>query len=152
MRPPAESPSPLAPAPELPSRQAANRRGLLLVEAVLCAAVIGLGLVFISRSFSGYLRALKTMENTDVLVSLARSTLAELEAGRTAAQPTSIPREGTFESPHEAYGWTLAATPQGAIGELSVSRVDAAVHPAEGGGPQLRLSALWPQGWVPDSW
>ncbi len=151
MRPQAESPLPTG----QDRRPAAARRvgrGLLLVEAVLSAAVIGLGLVFISRSFSGHLRALKTMEATDVLLSLSRSLLAEVEAARAASQPTARSGEGTFEAPHEAYGWQITAAPQGAAGGVPVSQVNFAVHPVEGAGPQVRLWALWPSEWVPDSW
>ena len=63
-----------------PPAKRASRRGLLLVEAVLSAVVIGVGLSFITRGLASQLRALRSVEEYDTLLSLARSTLQELEA------------------------------------------------------------------------
>ena len=57
--------------------KSSSRRGLLLVEAVLAAVVIAVGLVFISRGLAGQLRALRTVEEYDTLLSLGHGKLLE---------------------------------------------------------------------------
>ncbi len=88
-----------------PGRRA-SQQGLLLVEAVLSAVVIAVGLVFISRSLGGQLRALSTVEAYDTLLLLAQSKLAELEGWGLKQQP--IPSQqlrGSFGEPYGGYRW-----------------------------------------------
>ena len=89
-----------------------SSRGLLLVEAVLSAVVIATGLIFISRGLSGQLKALRTTEAYDVLLSLASGKLLELEGDRLARPSRGAPMDGTFPDPYADYHWGLVATPR----------------------------------------
>ena len=126
-------------------------QGLLLVEAVLSAMVIAVGLVFISRGLSAQLKALRSLEEYDTLLSLASGKLLEFEAKRVL--PTI--RAGTFGEPYGAYGWTAAATlrdgpddPKDQEGNPLVSDVLVRVQRQDGSSSSVRLHAMWPSEWL----
>ena len=128
----------------------ASRRGLLLVEAVLSAVVIAVGLVFISRALASPLKALRTIEEYDTLLVLAPSQLLEWEARRST--PTTL--EGTFQKPYEAYRWTLKATLREGPDDLKAqdgtpltSSVTFTVQRGDRPGSTVRLRAVWPSEW-----
>ena len=126
--------------------------GLLLVEAVLAAVVTAVGLVFISRSFSGQLKALSSVQRYDTLLLLARSTLNELE-GRQLAGLTGLTQvAGMFEAPYAAYHWALEAAPRedwlDPAGNPLMYEVTVSVASDAGTPSALRVSALWPSSWV----
>ena len=85
-----------------------SSQGLLLVEAVLSAVVIAVGLVFISRGLGGQLRAIEAVEAYEELLPLAQSKLNELE-GWGLKQQVIPERElaGHFIKPYEGYHWRL---------------------------------------------
>lgn len=130
----------------------ASRRGLLLVEAVLSAVVIGVGLAAITRGFASHLRALRSIEESDALLALAQPALQEMEAQQSVPASGS----GTFQPPYGAYEWTLSATPRNGPDDLkdaadkpltsdvvlSVRRSDRPSSSA------MRLTAVWPSEWV----
>jgi hypothetical protein len=130
-----------------------SQRGLLLVEAVLSAVVIAVGLVFISRSLTSQLKALRTMEEHEVLLSLAHGKLGELEAERLADLPPTHGRpEGSFE-------WMVDAALRGdleadADGRPLFSEVTLTVRHGddERRSSAVTLSAIWLTRWVPAEW
>ena len=148
------------------TRQAkrSSQRGLLLVEAVLSAIVIAVGLVFISRGLGSQLRAIHTVEEYETLLSLAHGKLAEFETQRLVqpTQPMSV--EGTFDEPYQAYRWTLSATPRDGdtewkdtVGTPLTSDVTLTVEqtgdasttqPGRQAPPMVRLRAVWPSDWI----
>ena len=151
-----------------------SSRGLLLVEAVLSAVVIAVGLVFISRGLSSQLTAIRTVEEYDTLLALARRKWLELEAERLSRLPVAQEaRTGSCdgqgeEGPDAAYQWTITAIrrPQlgmGSDGAPLFSEVTLTIRrtakPRSGApvGNEHRssavlLSAIWPSEWVPATW
>lgn len=145
-----------------------SQRGLLLVEAGLCAVVIAVGLVFISRGLTNQLKALRTVDEYETLLSLAHGKLSELEAQRL--RPGGIPPpperpEGSFESEYE---WTVAAVRREDLdvnedGRPLFSNITLTVRSAPVGqetamgrseprSSTVSLSAIWPTDWVPAEW
>ena len=142
-----------------------SQRGLLLVEAGLCAVVIAVGLVFISRGLANQLKALRTVDEYETLLSLAHGKLSELEAQRLAGipQPPGRP-EGSFEMADEAsstseYQWSVAAVRREDLdvdkeGRPIFSHITLTVR-REGDDRRssaVSLSAIWPTAWVPAEW
>ncbi len=133
-------------------------RGLLIVEAALSAVIIATGLVFISRGLAGQLRALRACETSETLVSLAQSKLRELEAKKLSDQKLADQdRAGTFEEPYQQYEWAMTAMvreePKDAQGGLPMAKdVVIQVGPSGHVKQGVSLSAIWPKGWIPDSW
>jgi hypothetical protein len=142
------------------SVQARGRGGLLLVEAVLSAVVIAVGLVAISRGLANQLKALRTLEEHETLRSLAIHWLRETE-GMLSHDPAQVipwaqDLEAMFEPPHEQYRWALAVVPSEESPEspssvahrelhLSVQRDD---RPSS----RVELVVLWPDNWLPQAW
>ncbi len=131
-----------------------SQQGFLLVEAVLSAVVIAVGLTFVSRGLSNQLRALQTVGEYDTLLSLARGKLLELEGARLFRTPSSeARREGVFQEPYQAYRWTVTATlRKEENGETPTSSVVLTVQRSHGPSFLVRLSAIWPTDQVPASW
>ena len=136
MRPPAKLTSPL---------------GLLLVEAILSSIAIAVGLVFISRGLSSQLKALRTVEEYETLLSLAGRKLTEFETQRSL--PANL--TGTFQDPFEAYGWTATATlrdgpddPQDQAGNPLIGDLIVAVQRDTPPSSAVRLRAVWPREWL----
>lgn len=140
-----------------PARQV-SQRGLLLLEAVLSAVVITTGLIFISRGLGGQLRAIRSVEEYDTLLSLARGKLAEFEAMRLSDRPLPPTRQGVFTEPFQEYQWEvsgrlredetltdLSGTPLAYEGVLTVSRF----RPPSSA---VRLPVIWPSDWIPETW
>jgi len=131
------------------------RRGLLLVEAVLSAVAIGVGLTLITRGLASQLSALKSIEEYDTLAALGRNTLLELEADRLTRplQPEEQP-EGAFPSPYQAYRWRVAASPrlEPDTGQSPTSELALTVERREGPSAAVELAAVWPSEWIPPTW
>lgn len=128
-----------------------SRRGLLLVEAVLSAVVIAVGLTFISRGLGGQLRAIRTVEEQQVLLALAHGKLLALEAELASGRPLPAELAGTFEEPYAAYRWQAAvaaredlADPDGNPLASDVTVTVERDQPAA----SLRLGAVWPREWT----
>src|SRR3989338_2050315 len=122
-----------------------SQRGLLLVEAVLSAVIIATGLVLITRGLAGQLKALRSIEEYDTLISLAQGKLLELEGKRLFAYSLlAVDRMGTFEDPYEAYRWTIEATvraePKDAEGRPLANAVTILVQRTETPTLTVRLS------------
>src|SRR3989338_101607 len=128
-------------------------RGFLLVEAVLAAVVIAVGLVFVRRGFSSHVRALRAAEEYDTLTALARGKLLELEASRIFEPDTSSAEgAGVFEAPGAAYEWRVVATLREEDGQPPTSRLELSVRRATPPRHQVRLFTVWPTDEVPPGW
>lgn len=130
-----------------------SRRGLLLVEAVLSATVIAVGLVFVSRGLSSQLHAVRTLEAYDTLVLLARSKMEEFEGKRFALEQDQA---GDFDPPYDAYQWDMSTTPRrepaDQNGNALTKTVTCNVHSRDGHGPRYHVRAIWPASWISDGW
>jgi hypothetical protein len=118
---------------------------------VLAAVVLAAGLAFISRGLGAQLKALRAVEDSQTLMSLARGKLAELESALLAGRPLPEERSGTFEPPHEGYRWALEAVLREDLlhGDTPwASDVTLTVERAEGPAASLRLGAIWLSAWV----
>lgn len=127
-----------------------SKRGTLIVEAVLAAVIIGVGLAYITRGLGGQLKALAVTGERETLLMLARNVLVELEAQRMAGYSPSRTRQGTFEPPHEAYAWTIRSVPQEPFVDFEASKILVVVR--QESGPSIELSSVWPAAWVPKEW
>lgn len=164
----------------VPRARRSSPRGLLLVEAVLSAVVIAVGLVFISRGLANQLKAMETVAAYDRLLTLARRKWLELEAERLSGLQVNEERpRGSFGSveeqdPDSAFQWEIRASRRPVLGvdskdEPLVSEVTLTISrlpdlpQAEGGaggsagdpdrrGPVVIQSAVWPIHWVPPEW
>ena len=140
-----------------PARWLSTTRGVLLVEAVLSAVVIGVGLAFISQGLSNQLKALSSLEASTLLASLAERKLLEVEAERAAGTPLAPESGGRFAEPYQHYEWTLHATPRADVvdknGQPVLSQLMCAVRRESQQRPvELRRSVLWRTAWVPPTW
>src|SRR3990167_4324566 len=106
MRPPASQRSD-------PARVNANvltRRGVLLVEAMLSAVVIAVGLTFITQALGSQLKALQRVEEYAILRDLAQQALRTMEVDLQAGNKPRGPHEGFFGEPYEDYQLELSTT------------------------------------------
>jgi len=139
-----------------------SQRGVLLVEAVLSAIVIAAGLVFITQSFGHQLKALRSVEAYDRLVSLARNHLLDLEAQGLFFDRTLPPaREGIFEGAEgegssARYRWEIRATVPDALrdeaDEPFAGEVRLMVRPDRAPSEAVVVRAVWPIEWIPPEW
>lgn len=128
-----------------------SQRAFLLLEATVTAAVIAVGLVFISRGMGTSLKTLSSLQRYDRLLRLAESELNELSAQAQAG--IAMPREGTLDGADHDVTWELAV--EGvtskeippAIGSV-VCDVTLSVHPAQAATPLVRLATIWPKEWT----
>ena len=134
---------------------ACNSRGLLLVEAVLAAAVIAVGLVLITRGLSGQLLALRSIEDHERLLALAHGKLLELESVRGLERSLGLEPSGRFPEPDTNIAWTVTATPRLRVGGGPAERLSdirLSVTHAEPPSVSVQLSEIWHADDVPESW
>ncbi|OGX28665.1 MAG: hypothetical protein A3B78_01000 [Omnitrophica WOR_2 bacterium RIFCSPHIGHO2_02_FULL_67_20] len=128
-----------------------SRRGLLLLEAVLSAVVVVVGLVFITRALGGQLGALRRIEEADATLALARGKLLEWESRRLAGLPPAD-REGAFDEPFAGYRWVLSAEPRADVTKTdgSPAAADATLTVERESPPasSTTLTAVWPANWT----
>lgn len=136
-----------------PSPTQHPEQGALLVEAILSAVVIAVGLAFITRALGGQLKALQRVEEYAVLVELAQETMRTTEADVQAGRLPRGSREGAFPEPHAAYQWTLSAAALDAPDlAVSASRVTLSVFRADHPSSKFSVQAVWPSSVVPPEW
>ena len=116
-------------------------RGVLLVEAVLSAVVIAVGLVFITRALSSQLKALQRVEEYAVLAELAQQAMRTMEVDVQAGKQPRGLQDGGFQ-------WALSAA---ALENPDISRVTLSVHRTDAPGPAYTVQAVWPSSLVPGS-
>lgn len=131
-----------------------SRSGLLLVEAVLSAVVIAVGLVFITRGLASQLKAVRTLEERETLLALARWKLTELESGFLFGRPLPPDLQGEFAEPFQAYQWSLAFDPRKDLtdtqdGTSLASDVTLTVTREEPPSSSVTLGAVWLKSWLP---
>lgn len=134
---------------------ARTSQGFLLVEAVLAAAVIAVGLVFITRGLSGQLRALQSIEHHERLLALAHRKLLELEIARTLGRSVSLEDRGRFPEPDTDVVWSISAIRRPSEGDGArppLSDIHLVVEHAEAPSTVLHLTAVWHADDVPESW
>ncbi|MBI3997146.1 MAG: hypothetical protein HY352_05755 [Candidatus Omnitrophica bacterium] len=133
----------------------ASSQGLLLVEAVLSAVVIAVGLVFISRGLANQLKTLQRLEQYDGLLSLAREKLLELETDALTTHTLPPAKSGTCEAPFADYRWTITTKAYDLLKDPSDQPLarEIILSIRQGAGrTSVRLSALWPIEWIPSEW
>ena len=145
------------PSPSMPRPAAYTSRGFLLVEAVLAATVIAVGLVLITRALSGQLRALETVEHHERLLALAHGKLLELEAARGLERSVPSESAGRFPEPDEDVRWITSAVTRPKDPEhenaQALSDVTLTVARGEAGrGTAVHLSSVWVADDVPPAW
>lgn len=140
-----------------PRAKPRSQRGILLIEAVLSTVVIAVGLVFISRALSGQMKALQVVSEYDTLLALAQGKLLEFEAQRLASSQLPDAHEGSFPEPYQGYQWRMTARDREADpldddGNPLSSEVTVVVQQGHRDASAVRLSAIWPKDWVPNTW
>ena len=129
-----------------------SRQGLLLVEAVLAAVVIAVGLTLISRGLASQLKAVRTIEEQQALLSLAHGTLLGLEARLSGGGVLSSGAEGGFEAPNDPYRWSVEMGSRSdevdAQGEPLASDVFVTVRKDAPASGAVTLGVVWPQEWL----
>jgi len=123
----------------------------LLVEAMLTAVVIAVGLVFIGRGIGESLKALARFEERAHLVRLAEGLLGELETQAQHVPPLQA-TTGRLGAPDGAYAWTVATEsvdlePDG-IAMDSLTAVTLTVQREADNAPAVRLQTVWPTSWL----
>src|SRR3989338_6845843 len=125
-------------------------QGVLLVEAVLSAVVIAVGLTFITRALGSQLRALQRVEEYAVLTELSQQAMRTMEVDVQAGKPPRGPQDGSFDAPYQAYQWALSAA---ALDDrdlpFEMSRVTLSVHSADRPSATYSVQAVWPSSVVP---
>jgi Tfp pilus assembly protein PilV len=121
-------------------------QGVLLVEAVLSAVVIAVGLTFITRALGGQLNALQRVEEYASLMEAAQQAMRTMEVDVQAGKPPRRLQDGSFT-------WTLSATKlEDPDLLLDVSRVTLSVRRTDLSGPSYSVQAVWPTPLIPADW
>ena len=131
-----------------------SARGLLLVEAILSAVAIAVGLVVISRGLASPLRALQAIEGYDALLAPAHSALIELETAHIFGVAGAMMRSGAL-SGSSAYGWAVAGSPRegpqdlkATDGRALTSDITLTVDQRTASPLSVSVQAVWPSDWV----
>ena len=128
----------------------------MLIEAVLSAVVIAVGLVWITRGLSSQLQALRRFEEYQTLRSLAHGKLLELESRMRLRQLPSSVRAVPCDDPYGQYRWTVKATtlPDAEEEETAVpaGEVSLTVQRGEGRSSLVTVRAIWPKDRIPEEW
>ncbi len=132
----------------------ASSAGLLLVEAVVAAVLIGGALAAITRGLSSHLKTLRRLQDYDLHLALAHQKLLELETDRLAQRPVSGQPRGAFDDPYQTYRWALtsARLVDSATGEAPTTRVELSILREPDASHVFSVVAIWPSAWIPDEW
>ena len=136
-----------------PRAKGRSRQGFLLVEAVLSAVVIAVGLVFVSRALASEVKALRTVEEAAVVAWLAQNLMRELEGQVQDGRAPSRERRGTFDAPNAGYQWALSAVAINAGDEEPSRGVVTLVIRRTGTQANVTaMRAVWPLDYIPGDW
>ena len=89
--------------------QGRARRGVALLEVLMAAAVIGIGLGISFRTMSLATRHESLLERRATATRLAQDTLIELRGANQLQQAGQT--SGKYESPFDTYSWTANVQP-----------------------------------------
>ncbi len=124
----------------------ASNQGFLLVEAILSAIVIAVGIAFVGRGLSNQLNALRSLESYETVVALGESMLAAWEGKGLFGQLVS---EGDLPTiPDEWKRSTADGLVDKNSGEVLAKRLAVAITSPV----SLTLVAVWPKEWFPPEW
>ena len=127
-----------------------REHGVLLVEAVLSAVVIAVGLAFITRALGGQLKALQRVEEYAVLMEVAQQALRTMEVDLQVGKSPRGPHEGSFGEPYQDYQWKLSTTElEDPDLPLEMSRVTLSVQRADPPSPSYSVQTVCPSSLVP---
>lgn len=130
-----------------------SHQGFLLVEAVLSAVIIAVGLVFVSRALASEVKALRTIEEAAAAAPLAQNLMRELEGCVQDGRAPERERSGTFDAPNAGYQWALSAAPVPAEDEEPSRGVVTLVIRRTGDQANVTaLRAVWPLDYIPGDW
>ena len=118
-------------------------RGFLLVEAVISAIVIGVGVAVVGRGLSNQLSALGSLEAYELAAESAASKLTELE-GRTVFSQLISQDYQTFSS--------ITDGPTDETDGLLTKRMAITAEAGKSSLKSVTLIALWPEDWLPEEW
>jgi hypothetical protein len=137
----------------------------LLVEAVVSAVVIAVGLVFISRTLGSHLKVVRLLERRQAASALQAGKFIELETAAMVRETPPDARGMSFDEPYAGSGagwsWTATAvllpedTDEEEAQRVPTSRVTLAVKAAggaEGSALTDAHSVVWPREFVELSW
>lgn len=79
-----------------------RHRGYTLLELMVAAAILALGLTAVARAFTSGLASVQNAEHRAIATALAQQRLAEIEALETLDDGTT---SGFVSEPWEAYRW-----------------------------------------------
>ena len=132
-----------------------SQQGLLLLEAILSAVVIAVGLVMISRAIGSQLNVVRRMEAYDTLLVLADNKLQELDAAHLMAdQAPKEDRTGEFTA--KPYAWEISAINREDLDpekKLEIAEIRVKVRRGSAANAEsVTLTELWPRSWVPETW
>lgn len=130
-------------------------QGLLLVEAVLAAAAVAVGLVAISRGLSGQLQALRQLEAHEQVVTQVQALVAEFEARGAGGRRLPAAASGAVEDAADTT-WSVHAARRAdlpdAAGDPLAADVQVEVNRQERPRITIRVSPVWPVNWIPETW
>lgn len=132
-------------------------QGFLLVEAVLSAVIISVGLVWVTRGFSSQLRAIQTIDASTELKNIAAQILLEVEGDLRESRSPQRLQKGVLELSGHSYAWIFTLQPH--PDDPAIKRVILSVNSQQDSSAlaassisSIRLQALWPSDWIPDEW
>lgn len=88
-----------------------RQRGVALIEVMIAAAVIGIGMGVAFRALSATLRQESILERRGTAARLAEKTLTEMRLTNRLSQPGR--QAGNCEAPFEDYAWRVEVAPDG---------------------------------------
>ena len=127
---------------QLPAKRS-SQRGFLLVEAILSAIVIAVGVAAIGRGLSSQLTTLRSLQNYDVAADGAQSKLTTLEGKLVSRQ--LIPQDEQELS-------SITDGPSDEDHPLRTTRITMMSDAGTLSPRSIRLSVLWPEAWLPQEW
>lgn len=127
-------------------------KGFLLIEAIVSAVVIAVGIAFVNRGLSSQLKAIRTVEEYETLLSLARDKVSEFEGQRLFGIPPPSNLEDAFEEPSKGYRWVMTFRPRPDMtneeGEPLFADVSLDVRAEGRPSSTITLGAIWSADWL----
>ena len=126
-----------------------DKKGLLIVEAILATVVIAVGLSWTLRSLSNQLKALRTIDSSSTFIRVADAIFMEVESDVREGRSSRLAAEGVVEDSPIFYRWSFATQP---TADSDITQVVLTVSSAQGHLASRTLRELWPSSWIPSEW